>query len=524
MCGIFLHWKDNLKNINNYEQDLQLLGKMKHRGPDAQEIVIKDNTLLGFNRLAIREIVEGNQPYLSKEGRFISCINGELYNDVQVRKRLQIDFPKMSLPKGDMQLLAELISIKGIEGLKLADGMFAGFIYHYEVSKLVLFRDKMGEKPIFYCEMGDDFYVASEIRSLPVKHLSQSDNFQRGLVRGFWAGGETFYSNIMKVSPGTLIEVDLKSKARKVSKFWSWDSAVVSNKNKKSQFVRGGSKEELSRIFSDGIRQSVASQLASEVPVAAFLSGGLDSAAVVKASAECLGKPLPTFTLRFEGIPNKEHKIAEATARFLKSEHQIIRVNDAELPELIKQSIGAMDWPILDPACIGIFALSHEISKKGFKVALTGDGGDELFRGYKVFSYLRLMAIAMKIPNVSKFVLENALKFNIKEKNYLGFHMLGSRMRQVMISSNFSVPEIAISPFSGSEILEELLPKSTEKMREISSLQEMTSNFENYYRSFVLPELYLQKATKCRWLTLLKSGIHYWVLSASKRSVTFWNK
>ena len=487
MCGVYFR-KAFTSPTQLEDYDKLNLSRISHRGPDSSTLVDFKKNIVGFNRLGIRDLLGGFQPHTGKYNEFIACINGELFNQEVIEEKLFSEFPDISLPSGDMQIMAEFVSRFGELGLNDIDGMFAGFIFKPLTNTLMLFRDKTGEKPLYFKLNSDEIVVASEIRSL----LSPENvfNFQdsRAMVKGYWAGATSCYSGIAKVPAGTLVEINLDSRDVTFRKYWNWSAPKMGR-------LKNVNKDHILEI-SHSLSESVRNQLVADVPIALYLSGGLDSALVLGLSKRHTDGAIDSLTLDFEDSQFSESYLASKTANYFGSKHTVIDLSSRELAELIPEVLKAMDAPILDPACIGVFALSKFANDLGFKVALSGDGGDELFRGYRVFNYTKYMSIATLVPTFSKAFLRLVIASEFGKNKYLGIHAFADRLLDVIHHSDFSIPEIALSPLSGSCLIQELDGNKSKSYREFISTNDLNVEFEKYYREQILPEVYLVKSDR----------------------------
>lgn len=485
MCGVYFRGSFDLNAVIT-QDDKQRLEKSKHRGPDLSTLQVHEKRIFGFNRLAIRDIAGGHQPYIGTQNDFVACINGELYNESFIRDRLRVVQPHLTFPSGDMQVLAEYIAEFDTTGLVDLEGIFAGYIYFPKRNSILLFRDRAGEKPLYYKMDDTNLLIASEIRCLIEADQDFNLDNKHSSITGIWSKTETFYSGIYKVLPGSSLTIDLNTKEISPLKYWRWDSSKMNS-------VKSGSRSVLVEIEL-AIQKSVSQQLISDVPVAAFLSGGLDSALVLSMIKRVSGNSLDSFTLDFEDSDFSEVKLASQSARYLGSNHTVIKLAAGDIAELIPQVIKSMDAPVFDPACLGIYALSQTIVKNGFKVAISGDGGDELFKGYQIFKYTHLLSILTTFPSLAKSMLQGVNFLASKKNDYLGIKVLSRRAQDVFRYPELSVPEIALSPFAGTQLMDLLLTPEPKLKRKYISKMSLDLDFEKYYRDVILPEVYLVKA------------------------------
>lgn len=478
MCGVFF-----TNSINNCEHKL-ISPSLLARGPDQATVLSKDDYLVQFTRLSIRDISGGDQPYLNQEKSHIAAINGELYNENFIKNRLNLD--KNIKPSGDMQVLAEFL-IQDIRNLRYVQGMFAGFIYNSHKKTIVLFRDPVGEKPLYYCISNGNITISSTITAI-TEHLS-SHNFQlntHDLFKGHNSPGETFYSKIQEVLPGHYLEFNLELHDLKNVKYYQWPSRNI-DENTNSN---------LNSRFAQHLLDAVKATSISEVPICMLLSGGLDSASILAALNASESKAIPAFTVKFENQTYDESALAQLSAKSLGSNHTIITISNQEFAESISEILESLDSPILDPAYLPTYLIAKKIKNRyGFKVAITGDGGDELFRGYELYR------IRKKVNAVNKFHMDlflipairlfNSLNLGSNRRNSLKFML--DRLCTVLEHTNIPWNETALSPFAGTELFPLLAP--TKINSHLTKSRQITqSDIENYYHNEILPQVYLKKS------------------------------
>jgi asparagine synthase (glutamine-hydrolysing) len=489
MCGVYLRYSFS-ENTFSKEFDQGLLEKSRHRGPDETLIEFFGSAVIGFNRLAIRSVVSGTQPYRSKNASFVSCFNGELYNSESVSSELISREGISEIPTGDMQILPEYIAEFGNERIVNLEGMFAGFIYFIDRNELLLVRDKAGEKPIYYSHQGGQLYVASEVHSIPNPVLADVKSNIQEYSTGVWEGSKTPFQNVSKVPPGSYVLINLSTLSFEERTYWQWGTS--SSRLKKSQKKHLTVQEELKVA----LQESVNKQLISDFPVCAFLSGGLDSAGILASMNQMQRRNVKTFTLDFEERSYSESYLAGLSSSFLGMTNEKVPLSASDIAELIPKVIDSMDIPIFDPACLGIYALSRASGQQGFKVALTGDGGDELFRGYKIYGYTNILCKLNLIPSLSKLLLSLFTKTTKSNSKYLSWNMLALRALDVVSHPEMTIPEVALSPFSGSPILGLWNSDNAAKPRQKISRFQLDQEFESYYRRSILPEIYLAKSDR----------------------------
>jgi len=495
MCGIYFHHRiDSVLSIN---EELTSFQHLASRGPDQQIIEYPDHfTSLGFTRLSIRSLKDGGQPYRINE-TLISCINGELYNEDEIRLELTKSGLANESPPGDMQLMGFYLSVYGIEKISNVRGMFAGFIYNSAKNKIIIFRDRLGEKPLFLSFSENEITISSDARCILERLEFNTTLNPSGLRSGIWKSPETPFLNVYQLPPGNWASIDIsKNFLQPIFKsYWTWPSrSIKKHSSQERKFLLAKLKTQ--------IDSSVKETLVSDVPTCLFLSGGLDSTLVLKTIYDYRGPGFPCFTLAFSDGSHSESENASKIANSFKSNHTNILISPTELVEDFYKMLDSMDIPILDPSCLALYALSSRTSSN-YKVAISGDGGDELFQGYKLFEFLPLIKLISSTKYVSKRFVYLFLKLlgESNQESYLSTKML---LERLMVSLNISKSEffeIATSQFGGNwQILNDCFSNdakyfNTDKVMKKNSKLE-AAMLEKHYQSVVLPDLYLQKSDR----------------------------
>lgn len=479
MCGIFFTSYKNDLALENISHSLVL------RGPDKSSTFLGSDFSIFFTRLAIRDLEGGEQPYTTKDGEYICAINGELYNIEEIREALLL--PRDSSPTGDMQILAEYLSLN-LSNLKNARGMFAGFIYNIAKKKLSFFRDPVGEKPLYYYLNDGKITVSSTITAIVEQHGRALFNVNKSsLYKGHSSPGRTIFQEINEVLPGEYIDFYVESKIVTKTKYWRWPNRKFYSLSK-----------ELDRVFEKCLLQATLGSSSADVPICMLLSGGLDSATVLSALGEVHQAVIPSFTFAFENKSFDESKIAQMSALALGSTHQILEASNKDLAKYMTKMVNDLDSPILDPAFLPLNYMTERIKKDfGFKVAITGDGGDELFRGYELFKIRKeINLVNSTIPNtfakkIIRFVYP--LFASNEKRNSIQFLL----MRLESVLQNHEIPwyETALSPYAGTNIFPILFNKVNSKVNTSYSSRKISQEeIEKYYCDEILPQVYLKKS------------------------------
>lgn len=376
MCGFVTLFKD--ERLNEDDRQIDILNKMtsiiKHRGPDQEGTFVDEHIALGFRRLSIIDLENGSQPFSYDDGRYVIVFNGEIYNYVELREVLM----KEGLPfstHSDTEVILALYKHKGTESVNYLRGMFAFVIWDRQTQTLFGARDPFGIKPFYYAEGDDYLYCASEQKSLLFTDEVSTDinveSLHHYLTFQFAPEPKTILSGVNILEPGHTIQKEIGKKAE-IKRYWSLQFAPVESPM-----------EDKLREIKNALEDSVRVHMRSDVPVGAFLSGGIDSTIIVALSAR-INPAIKTFTVGFERDGYSEIDLAKETAEELGVENicKVISVDEYinELPRIIWH----MDGPMADPSAVALYFVAKE-ARKHVTVVLSGEGSDELFGGYNIY-------------------------------------------------------------------------------------------------------------------------------------------
>lgn len=352
------------------------LATLHKRGPDAQDMVRLPGVVLGHARLAVIDLAGGKQPMPTADGRYTIVFNGEIYNFRSLREELTARGHVFATQSDTEVILRGYVEWRERVLLRL-DGMFAFAIWDRDSRTLFAARDRVGIKPLFYSAQ-QGFSLASTLAP-----FFEFDGFPRQLdyeaLRDFLAfqtvlAPASFLKQVRQLPPASWLTYHAPTRRLSVERYWTIPAAAETHPP---------GTEELAREFDALLQDSVRSQLVSDVPLGAFLSGGIDSSLMVHYMAGAGAKPLRTFSMRFGEAEYDESRHAEAVARQYGTEHHVIDAPDIG-PDKLLEAIGGLDQPLADPAYITTTELSR-LTRTSVTVALSGDGGDELFGGYARF-------------------------------------------------------------------------------------------------------------------------------------------
>ncbi len=417
MCGIagFLNLNGGLSTYNARETALDMASALHHRGPDDDGVWLDEQAgvTLSHRRLAILDLSpEGRQPMVSACGRYVIAFNGEIYNHIELRRDLENTGIALSWRgHSDTETLLAAISAWGLEtSLQNFVGMFAFALWDRQDRTLHLARDRFGEKPLYYGRMGNVFLFGSELKALR-QHPAWRGEIDRGVLALFMRysyvpAPHSIYKGISKLPPGTYLSLGPTSWGDGVPKSY-WSLSKVVELGAENPF-RGSDQEATARLDTL-LRAAIAGQMVADVPLGAFLSGGVDSSLVVALMQAQSRRPVKTFSIGFDEPQYNEAEYAKAVALHLGTEHTEFYVRADEAREVIPQLSSIYDEPFADSSQIPTFLVSR-LARRHVTVALSGDGGDELFGGYNRYLWAeRIWHHARKLPAFSRRALAQAI-------------------------------------------------------------------------------------------------------------------
>lgn len=388
MCG-FVGFLGNVTSQS--EQMIRLMSMaIISRGPDdeGEWLDVEASVALAHRRLSIVDISPaGHQPMSSVSDRYVIAFNGEIYNHLDIRAELEKSGPPPQWRgHSDTETLLAAIDAWGLEAtLKKSNGMFAIALWDKQSRLLTLARDRMGEKPLYFGWQGNvkhrSFLFGSELKALK-QHSSFAATVNRDalcllLRHNYIPAPYSIYQGISKLEPGSLLTVSLKQPEPKIWKYW--DTLEVASAGIKNQFAgsENDAVDALERLAKDAVRQ----QMVADVPLGAFLSGGVDSSAVVAMMQAQSSRPVKTFTIGFNEKGYNEAEHAKAVARHLGTEHTELYVSSQQAMDVVPRLPSLYCEPFSDSSQIPTFLVS-QLARQHVTVSLSGDAGDELFCGY----------------------------------------------------------------------------------------------------------------------------------------------
>ena len=353
-----------------------MVRSIRHRGPDAQAVRQFSGAVLGHARLSIIDLSEaGNQPFVSDDGRYAMVFNGEIYNFKTLRKKLE-DQGVRFRSETDTEVLLVLLAREGMGAIDQLNGMFAIAFWDNEAGTLDLIRDRIGKKPLYYTEQEGQLIFASELKAL-LQCPGVSRDIRPDAVFDFFAyqyvpDPKTIFRNIYKLEPGSHLQRN-SGGYTSIRRYWQPEMGEP------EPIGMEEAKGQLLDLLEDATRE----RMISDVPLGAFLSGGVDSSGVVAMMSRG-GHNVTTCSIGFTNKEFNETEFAQAVADQYQTDHRVHTVRE-EVSERLLDICSFLDEPFADASLVPTFLVS-ELAKKDVTVALTGDGGDEAFAGYEKYA------------------------------------------------------------------------------------------------------------------------------------------
>ncbi|MFH1283214.1 MAG: asparagine synthase (glutamine-hydrolyzing) [bacterium] len=406
MCGICGIFSPN--NVIVEENIIRsMMGILRHRGPDGEGIFIDQGIAFGHRRLSVIDLDTGNQPMSNEDNSIWVVYNGEIYNFLELRKWLEKKHKFKT--KSDTEVLLHLYEEFGVEFVKKLRGMFAFALWDRRKKVIMLARDRLGKKPLYYSIKNGSLIFASEIKSVTeypgIDRDIDFESIDDYLSYQYIPGPKTVYKSIKSVRPAHFVLYDMKGKM-KSERYWSLDFKKKLN----------CSSEDYKKLLVDKLTESVRLRLVSDVPLGAFLSGGIDSSIIVGLMSKISSGRVKTFSIGFEGMKFSELPFAKRISEHFDTDHHEATVKPFSIGVLPKV-LSYYDQPFADSSALPSYFVAQQ-TQKHVKVVLNGDGGDENFAGYLRYRALKISELLLKFisPNQigSGTLLNNRLKSLLK--------------------------------------------------------------------------------------------------------------
>ncbi len=388
--------------------------QIRHRGPDDEGFYVDGSCALGMRRLSIIDLATGHQPISNEDGSVWVVFNGEIYNYQKLRKRL-LEAGHHFVTNSDTETLVHLYEEEGADGIPQLEGMFACAIWDKNRRSLLLFRDRFGKKPLYYAATDQGFFFGSELKCLRIAGVPLDLDqealrlyFQFNYIPDPWSP----HRAVRKLLPASWLRFDATGAVQQ-GRYWELPAPSPHPRTAISEEEAG---RRLRDLFDDAVR----SRMIADVPLGAFLSGGIDSSSVVASMALQSPEPVKTFSIGFAEAGFNELPYAAEVARQYKTDHHEIMVRPDSVA-LATRLVRHFDEPFGDSSAIPTFVVS-EFAVRHVKVALSGDGGDEIFGGYPRFAEIERLRPLDRIPQAMRKALSwfaGLLPYSTYGKNYL---------------------------------------------------------------------------------------------------------
>jgi asparagine synthase (glutamine-hydrolysing) len=486
MCGIACSLDGNLpQSVID-----KVLNSMKSRGPDEQKFAILGRITMMHTRLSVIDLsLNASQPMFSSCGRYLIVFNGEIYNFRQLREEFCQGYQFCS--QSDTEVILAMFAQYGPSSVDMFRGMFALAIWDNLKEELFIARDRLGVKPLYYAVNQGQFFMASRPKALQEMMPNFGRLIDKQSVRFFLEAGYipapySIYQGINKLEPGHYLVINSNGIEKK--RYWSIDE-IETNASLVSV-----NEDQLLNELDSLLNESVKLRLISDVPIGAFLSGGIDSSLVVAYMARHLGNNVRTFTMGFENKKFDESTFAASIANHLGANHTSEILSADDLLKLMPKFIDEFDEPFFDYSAFPVMAVSR-LARKNVTVSLSGDGGDEAFGGYHYYKLMNFLELIHQLPLCLRNYINLLFKFSpIKKVRWLGKVISADGpasayafMRGIMKDSN--------------EIMSLSLTNSTKSLSSLFSERALNFPHDLSYAeigmrldiAYTLPDDYLQK-------------------------------
>ncbi len=494
MCGIAGILDNTLETIKKVEIN-RMINLIQHRGPDNQGFFVENEIALGHARLSIQDLTaNGHQPMVSSGGDNVIAFNGEIYNFGILKEQLH-NLGFIFKSTSDTEVILNGYAAWGTKIFEKLNGIFSIAIWDAKIKSLILARDRFGVKPLYIQNTSNGFFFASEVKALlsrsKERRVLDPQAFHEFMFYGNGLKEKTLFKGIENLKPGVFLVIKNNEKPLQYF-FWRPEDVKQSNVSFNKAIVK--TKELLEK--------AVQNQLVGDVPVGIFLSGGIDSSCITAFAVKHYSKKIKTFSAAFdfESGTNELDK-AKSVADFYDTDHEEMFIKGEDLPSVIEQLVWHHDTPFSDAANIPLFLMAQQV-KRTHKVILQGDGGDEIFAGYRRYQMLnelqkfKPMIVAGKLASVLPF---DSLAKNRLERMSVALGQKDDGMRMALL---LTVETLKNSPLAvlGDNVLNKLehtnpfLEYINESQR--FNAQDLVQKMLLTDTQIILPSIFLEKVDK----------------------------
>jgi len=461
MCGIAGIYRYKTGAGVSQQEIESMCTVITYRGPDGSGEYIDGALGLGHRRLTIIDTSErSSQPMVSSDGEVVICYNGEVYNYVEMKSKLEEEGVEFSTTS-DTEVLMQMYRKHGLESLQYLNGMYAYAIWDKEKDQLLLVRDRIGIKPLFYTITDDGIIFGSELKSLLTVNGIKAE-VNRRIIDSYMSVGycptnETIFKNIFKLPPAHYLLV--KNGKVCIEQYWDLEFDKVQDKGEKYYIKK------TQELLEDAVKL----QLRSDVPLGVFLSGGIDSSAVVAMMYKLGVKDIKTFSVAWKyGDAFNETKYARQISEKFGTDHHEYYMCAEDFINFLPDYIKHMDEPVTEAAAISLYYIAKK-TKPHATVVLSGEGADEVFGGYPIYKYMQVVDYYKKVPAIIRKILLNPL-----------LRMLGSKWAKYADLSEVDIED----SYSGVSFYETKQKQKlyTEEFKEECSAYTISDALSPYYQ------------------------------------------
>src|SRR5437773_1124753 len=393
ICGIYEYKTQKPVDQQILDDMLQVL---HHRGPDDAGAFLDRDVSIGMRRLSIIDLNGGKQPISNEDGTVVTVFNGEIYNYRSLREQLE-GRGHVLATESDTEVIVHLYEEFGEQCVQHLRGMFGFAVWDKRKRQLLLARDRLGIKPLYYTQAGGRLIFGSEIKAIlqhpSVKVVLNTEGLNNSLSLKYVPAPQTMFQDIYALPPGCILKCD--ASGGEVRRYWDLSFANRHNGN-----IR---EEEYAERLEALLRECVKMHLISDVPFGAFLSGGLDSSTIVALMSQFLNEPVKTYSVGFEGQGEafSELPYARAVANRFHTDHHEVFIRASHLVDLAEKIVWHLDQPLAEHATLANYMVA-ELAARDVKMVLTGEGGDELFAGVARYTGERFSSLFRYVPQLPK--------------------------------------------------------------------------------------------------------------------------
>lgn len=502
MCGFAgLIAKKNIHR-ERFDQFIKSSELMNHRGPDFRGIYQDDNVLLIHYRLSIIDLDKrSNQPFQSKSKKNICVYNGEIYNFKKIAKEHDID----TLTTSDTEVMLESFEKIGVSAVRDWNGIFAAAIYDLNNKKIHLIRDRLGVKPLYLYENDEVLLFASEAKVI----LDWLTNFHinfKGLSQYMWFGNttgeETIIENLTKLKPGTITTYSTINVGKTdFREYWSIKNDIQTNKLDEKQTIK---------TLREKLETAVSNQLVSDVPIGVLLSGGIDSSSVVAFSSKHYTKKIDTYSVAYDFNINGRNELSNAklVAQKYNTNHHELVVTSNNVKDVFCDLVFQYDEPFAEAGSIPLYQLS-KLCSVDKKVILQGDGGDELFAGYRRYNVLKSYNFWKLASNFHYFLPKKNWSERMKRLSFILNQKDESLIMAYYMSQDvpYKNPYQVFAEDTKNKLQNQLWFEDYQKQAADFTNDDLLQKMMKTDANILLPHTYLEKVDKATMLCSIESRV-----------------